>query len=97
MIGAPGENQPQHVGTVVEIAVMRRRRLIGRLLRLIIASVLASLATVAVAANDQEALIALGYCKEMEQFANTLVSFTETKCIPSVKSEACWINGLGMR
>src|SRR5579864_7324683 len=34
------------------------------------------------AVSDQEALVAMGLCSEMEGYVNSLVDFSTTKCIP---------------
>jgi hypothetical protein len=57
------------------------------------AGVFASLVLTAPALADEaafgsdQALIAMGLCKEMEQLVNVMVDYTATKCVPALATE----------
>jgi hypothetical protein len=56
----------------------------GIVIRTIVAAMFALLAITAPAqaATEQNTLVAMGLCSEMERLINTLVDYTQTKCIP---------------
>lgn len=65
------------------ILLLRETRLNCCLITLVLVLMLGMPHT-GLAATDDDALIAMGLCEDMDQNINTVADFTETKCIPAL-------------